>query len=149
MPLDYDLEFEQDIEPKKVLQLLVDSHRFQWQDVGISGFGIWINAYKEDEEDIKILTEKRIKFQPQTVVRFSYRSKSDSENEERTLIRAVMTLLNNVSGNAVLLFNCETIVFQRIENQLTFNNNFFEKYTADEMQKLNIPYKLEKLPKVT
>lgn len=144
MSLDYDLEFEQNIEPKKLLQLLVDLCGFQWQQTGISGFGLWINAYQEEDEDSRILMEET-QFVPRTVVSFSFRSKEDLETEERTLIRSVMILLQKVSGNAILLFNYESIVCQRIKNRLIFNKKFWEKYTANEVFQLGISYELKEL----
>ena len=110
MSLDYDLEFEQNIEPKKVLELLVNLCEFQWQETGISGLGIWANAYQEEEEGIRILPEEKKKFKPQTVVSFSFRSENNIETEEKTLIGAVITLLKNVPGSAILLFNYEHLV---------------------------------------
>ena len=146
MSLNYDLEFEKNIEPQELLRLLVDSCGFQWQQTGISGFGLWINAYQE-EEDIRILM-KEIEFQPRTVVSFSFRSKDNLETEERTLIRIVITLLQKFSGNAILLFNYESIVCQRIENQLIFNKSLWEKYTVDEVHQLGISYELKELSSV-
>ncbi len=68
---------------------------------------------------------------------------------ERTLIRAVMTLLQKVTGNAILLFNYENLVLQRINNQLIFNQDMWEEWTANELEKVNLSYELKQLAATT
>ncbi len=54
----------------------------------------------------------------------------------RMVVRATMTLLHEVIGGAVLLFNYETIIVQRIDNQLIFNKNDLESWIASELDDL-------------
>ena len=149
MSLSYTLELEKKLEPKQLLQLLVERHNLQWHQETISGKGIWINAYAEDDPENQSLTKKEFGFIPSTIISFRVNTDDTLEIGERTLIRAVMTLLQQVTGNAILLFNYENLVLQRINNQLIFNQDMWEEWTANELEGINLPYKLKQFASTT
>ena len=145
MSLSYTLELQKKLEPKQLLQLLIERHNLQWHQDTISGKGIWVNAYTEDDADNQSLTKEEFGFIPSTIISFRINTDDTLEIGERTLIRAVMTLLQQVTGNAILLFNYENLVLQRINNKLIFNKDMWEEWTANEMERVNIPYELKQL----
>ena len=149
MSLSYTLELEKKLEPKQLLQLLVERHNLQWHQETISGKRIWINAYIEDDPENQSLTKEEFGFVPSTIIGFQINTDDTLEIGEQTLIRAVMTILQEVIGNAILLFNYENLVLQRINNQLIFNQDMWEEWTASEIERFNIPYELKQLVSTT
>ncbi len=148
MSLSYTLELETKVEPQKLLQLLVERHNLQWHQETISGKGIWVNAYVEDDPENQSLTKEEFGFIPSIIFAFRINTDDTLEIGEQTLIRAVMTLLQEVAGNAILLFNNENLVLQRINNQLIFNQDMWEEWTANELERINIPYELKQLASI-
>ena len=63
-------------------------------------------------------------FAPTVDVWFRINSRQDEEMGKQTLLRAVALLLDRFPGDAVLLFNGEHVVLQRLGGSLSFNNNF-------------------------
>ncbi len=149
MSLSYTLELENKLEPKKLLQLLVERHNLQWHQDTISGKGIWINAHTEDDADNQSLTKEEFGFAPSTIIGFRINTDDTLEIIEQTLISAVMTILQEVTGNTILLFNYEKLVLKRINNQLIFNQDMWEEWTTSEIERFNIPYELKQLASTT
>ncbi|MEA5567632.1 SitI3 family protein [Anabaena sp. UHCC 0399] len=144
MALSYGLELETDLSPKQVLHILAQKLDLKWQQETLHGSGVMINSHIEDEDNQLLFAEK-LGYNPSVFVGFRVNPNQDFEEGMRTMIRACMNLLTQIKGNAVLLFNYETIVFQRINHELIFNQEMREPWIDAEMTNLNTPYKLQSL----
>ncbi|MFB2737116.1 SitI3 family protein [Umezakia ovalisporum] len=144
MALSYGLELETDLSPKQVLQILAQKLDLKWQQETLHGSGVMINSHIEDADDQLLFAEK-FAYQPSVLVGFRVNPNQDFEQGMRTMIRSCMDLLTQIKGNAVLLFNYETLVFQRINHELIFNQEMCEPWIQAEMTNLNLPYKLQSL----
>jgi hypothetical protein len=145
MALSYYLELEVGLKPQQALQIVANACPFQWQDNNLVGLGIQIRAFEEKDEENQALTEQFFGFVHSLVVSFRISSNQDIEQAERLMIRATLALLQKTTGDAVLLFNYENIVLQRIKNQLVFNQDFWDPWKADEIKNALIPYSLKVL----
>lgn len=146
MALSYELEMAVGLEPQQALQILANACSLQWQDNNLVGSGIQIRAFKETDEENRALTEQAFGFVPSLVVSFRIKSDQNIEQAERLMIRATLTLLQETTEDAVLLFNYENIVLQRIKNQLVINKDLWESWEADEIRNTMVPHSLKVLP---
>ncbi len=145
MALSYGLEIATELKPIQALQIVADKCSLEWQQETLRGPGIQVIA-SEEEEDDQSLTEEAFGFRPSVFLGFRVNPGKNLEKAERTVIRATMALLQQVAGDAVLMFNYESIVLQRISNQLVFNQEMWERWTASEMANTTVLYELKELP---
>ncbi|QLE57420.1 SitI3 family protein [Nostoc sp. TCL26-01] len=144
MALSYGLELETDLSPKQVLQILAQKLDLNWEQENLLGSGVIINAHIEDEDN-QLLFNEKFGYKASVFVGFRVNPNQDFEQGMRIMIRACMNLLIQIKGNAMLLFNYETIVFQRINHELIFNQEMCEPWIEAEMANLNTLYKLQSL----
>ncbi|MBW4463638.1 MAG: hypothetical protein KME47_25850 [Nodosilinea sp. WJT8-NPBG4] len=140
MALSYELEMAADLDSQQALQIVANTCLLQWQGEQLIGNGIQVRAFKESEEDNQELTKQAFGFSPTLIVNFRIKSGQHSEQAERIMIRATAALLQATSKDAVLLFNYENIVLQRIHNQLIINQDLWDAWKADELKKIGMPH---------
>jgi hypothetical protein len=70
----------------------------------LKGRGITVYTYCPDDSD-KLLAEQESGFRPGVCAGFRINSSSGYEEGLRTVLQAAMTLLGEMPGDAVLLFN--------------------------------------------
>ncbi|MHC5771272.1 MAG: SitI3 family protein [Nostoc sp.] len=144
MALSYGLELETDLSPKQVLHILAQKLDLKWEQETLLGSGVIINALIEDKDN-QLLFNEKFGYKPSVFVGFRVNPNEYFEEGMRTMIRACMNWLTQIKGNAVLLFNYETIIFQRINYELIFNQEMCEPWIDAEIVNLNTSYKLQSL----
>ncbi|AOX02099.1 hypothetical protein BJP34_24045 [Moorena producens PAL-8-15-08-1] len=145
MALDFDLEMVTELKPQQALNILATKLALEWQQDNLKAPGILINADVEDrwEQDV---TEENFGFRPTLVVGFRINPNQDYEGGLRTLIRATISLLQQTVGEAVLLFNYETVVLQRLGNKLILNEEMLEPSIISEIDQFKLTYELQVFP---
>ncbi|PTL83157.1 SitI3 family protein [Vitiosangium sp. GDMCC 1.1324] len=84
-------------------------------------------------------------FIPDLSVEFRFISNSDYDRFKKTMLQATMLLLEHAQ-DAVLLFNGETIVLQRLDGQLAFNSGY-HMWDDDWLKsRLTVPFEWRPLP---
>jgi len=85
-------------------------------------------------------------FEPTLGVSFRIRSKSAYLAAKNSVLHASIALLRQVPGNAILLFNGESIVFERIDSRLIFNE-LFGRWDSSQLDRLvEGSYEVRSLP---
>jgi hypothetical protein len=124
MSTGYDFNFSTDLEPKQVLELLANKFSFKWGDeTCLNGMGVIVGALKRDEHS-QLNLESIFKVRSNSYVWFELSRSSDQNESYRNMLRVVMFLLQNTSGDVVLLFNGETPVLRRLNEQIIYNSNW-------------------------
>jgi len=139
MSLDYDLRIVTDWEPMQTLELLLKKLQLEWgKDSRLLGPGIVVGVLQEDERD-KSFMQSLFGFTPTVDVWFWLDSTAEDDRGKQTLLQAVMLLLSEMPGDAVLLINYETIVLQRIRGTLIFNQEL-GSWSDEELASVKLPY---------
>jgi hypothetical protein len=121
MSLDYELRIETHWEPEQVLEWLKDYVHFQPDsDNTLYNPGILLGVHRETEKN-QMMMQSWFGFKPTIIVWFVLDSLNDYEIGKTTLLKTVVRLLQEIPGDAVLLFNYESLVLQRIAGELIFN----------------------------
>ena len=120
MAISYGLEIATLLKPQQALELMAAHQDLSWQDHSLRGEGIQIHASYLDDSD-QLLTEEDFGFRPTLEVNFRL-NPSQYDTAMKALCDANLALLTQETGDAVLLFNYETVVLQRINGHLTFNS---------------------------
>ncbi|WNG13621.1 SitI3 family protein [Cystobacter fuscus] len=148
MALEYDLDLATRMAPTQALEELASK---------IPGLGWGEDRSFLFDESVQItaaeslaITQSIIRdgfhFTPTLGVGFRHINNSDWDRFKDTTLQAVALLLEH-SQDAVLLFNGETIVFQRLEGKLTFNSGY--RLWEDDnglRSRLAIPFERRPLP---
>jgi hypothetical protein len=143
--LDYSLDIATELEPIQALHIVSDGLGLEWRtDTLLEQPGVQVCAIKNSELGQSVI-EEWFGFRPTISVLFRIFTNEDYEGGKHTLQQATMELLRQVPGDAVLLFNGETIVLQRIGGQLVLNQGW-GNWNASEMAAMTLPYELRKLP---
>lgn len=146
MALDYDLHMATALEPTQTLCLMLNKFSLKWNidNNWLVGAGVIVGAIKSTELNQSILEEEFCGFRPTVSVWFEI-DKFNYEEGMNTLRQATMEVLRQVPGDAVLLFNGETIVLQRLGGRLILNEGW-EDWNADLLAKVTLPYELRQIP---
>lgn len=121
MSLDYELRIETHWEPEQVLEWLKEYVNFQPDsDNTLYNPGILLGVHRETEKN-QTMMQSWFGFKPTLIVWFVLNSCNDYEIGKTTLLKTVVRLLQEIPGDAVLLFNYEYLVLQRIAGELIFN----------------------------
>lgn len=131
MAISYALELEAEVEPVRLLHIISDRLGLKQQKDMLKGLGITVYAYCPDDSD-KSLAEQEFGFRPGVCAGFRINSNSGYEEGMRSVLQASLTLLGEVPGDAVLLFNYETVLFQRTGGRFIADNNI-ETFAASEL----------------
>lgn len=150
MSLSYELILETELEPIQLMNVLAKDDELKWVGMNLVGLGITINLYEHLQEDLDEDSEEisyynLLRLTPDVVIVISIDSSTDYKRSINTLIRSSIGLLKEITANAVLLFNYETIVFHKFDSHLVFNQQMWEPYIESELKNLNIQYELKKL----
>ena len=127
MAISYELDLVTELEPEQALKLISSKKKLSRLDDRLSGDGIQIYASYLDETDEQLLAEEMPQFHPTLAINFRLNPSQD-DTAMKALCDATLALLTQDPGDAVLLFNYETVVLQRIKGHLTFNS---EEMTPD------------------
>lgn len=145
MSLDYYLELSTDLKPAPALRRLAERLGLDWaDDTHLSGPGTIISAVEVTPGWWTEGIEEGFHFSPRLTVGFHY-NKEEEEAFNRIMLRATLLLLEQ-PGDAVLLFNGEVIVLQRLKGQLVFNADYEmwdDTWLKAEVQQ---PYEKRSLP---
>lgn len=125
MALEYALELATRLKPRQALEALTDKPSgLTW---GEDGCFLFDESVQLTATEPLAITQNIIRdgfhFTPTLGIGFRHISNSDWDSFKETTLQAVVFLLEH-SQDAVLLFNGETIVFQRLEGKLTFNSGY-------------------------
>ena len=148
MALEYELELSTSLSPTQAMEALArqlntlawGEGRFVLRDTTIT-----ICAMKSLEITQRVI-EHAFHFIPNLSVEFRFISNSDYDSFKQTLLQATMLLLEHAQ-DAVLLFNGETLVLQRLGGQLTFNADYHLWEDDDWLRsRVTLPFERRPLP---
>ena len=122
MSLDYELRIDSTWDSVELLSFLKESLNFQQEESEKNLWipGIWLRSSRETEKN-QTMMHSWFGFKPTLIVAFVLNSIHDYEIGKATLLKTVVRLLQEIPGDAVLLFNYESLVLQRIAGELIFN----------------------------
>ncbi len=142
MALSYSLEIEAGIEPEVLLLMIAHSSGLEWEGGMLRGAGMTVDAHRQDDFE-KSVTEEEFGFRPSVFAGFRISPDEAYEEAIRILMRTTMTLLREVPGDVVLLFNYETMILGRLGNQLRFNEEEPDLHVLSELSDLTEAYENE------
>lgn len=143
MSLEYELRIVTDWQPLDVLKLLSQELELEWEESRLFGPGIVLGATLETEHRQSIMMET-FGFKPTLDLWFWLDSQENYQRGKQILLEASMLVLRHLSGDAVLLFNSESTVLQRISGPLIFNEKI-PLTSRDEIEKFNQPFYIKPL----
>ncbi len=144
MSLEYDLRIATNLQPKQTLELLAKQLNFEWEKTQtLYSPGIVISAIAENEKR-QTLMQSLFGFTPTVNIWFWLDSNQDYEQGKHSLLLATTTLLNSLPGDAVLLFNGESIVLEKIAGALIFNKDL-ATWSGTQLAELKQPFYIESL----
>lgn len=144
MALEFSLEAAMDVEPNHALHLIADTIGVSWADQDhLSGLGVRISAINGTDLR-KLVIADAFQFVPSLSVGFRVQPKENYQEGKHTVLRAVMVLLDHFSGDAVLLFNGEDVVLQRLNSSLVINN-YWSQWSTAQLAEIDQPYELRTL----
>jgi hypothetical protein len=147
MALSYYLQLSTHTRPAQALEKLASQiPGLTWSE---DGYLLVDPTIKLHATESRALTQDIIKeafhFTPTLTVGFRFTNNTDDEKAREIMFQATMLMLEQAQ-DAVLLFNGELIVLQRLGGQLTFNSDY---HAWDEnwlRGKLTIPFDRRPLP---
>lgn len=143
MSLEYELRIVTDWQPLDILKLLSRELELEWEETRLFGPGIVLGATPETEHRQSMMMET-FGFQPTMDVWFWLDSQENYQRGKQILLEASMLVLSHLPGDAVLLFNSESTVLQRISGFLIFNQKI-PLTSKDEIEKFNQPFYIQPL----
>jgi hypothetical protein len=147
MSATYDLEISTDLTPAQVRALLALRFKLKWWDeTHLGGPATWISIGGRDSLGQDIM-EESFGFRPTVSISFDPDTFSDEHDEGlRLQIRAAIFLLDHCR-DAMLLFNGEVIVLQRLGGKLILNEDW-NIWTEDLMLEgeITVPHEIRPLP---
>lgn len=146
MALDYFLSIATRLEPRQALQIINDELHLKWvEGTHLLGPGVVLSAIYESALS-KSIIEEDFAFRPTVSIGFRLLPNSDEYEEgKHVLLRATMILLNHEEGDAVLLFNGDKVLLQRLKGQLIANKDWFRYSDDPQLSELKPPYELRSL----
>lgn len=143
MSLEYELLIGTNSQPLDILNLLSRELELEWEETRLFGPGIVLGATPETHDPQSIMMEN-FGFQPTLDLWFWLDSQENYQRGKQILLEATMLVLKHLSGDAVLLFNSEYTVLQRISGVLIFNQKILLS-SKDELEKFNQPFYIKPL----
>ena len=145
MSLDYELRIITDWQPQQISELLVKELDLQWgEENRLFNSGVIAAVFPEKERTQSLMLES-YGFKPTIDVWFRLKKRENEDLDKHTLLTASMLLLNKLPGDAVLLFNYEQTVFQRLQGTLIFNSQPATWQEAELAAEVKLPYYLQPL----
>jgi hypothetical protein len=143
MSLEYELRIVTDWQPLDILNLLSQELELDWEESRLFGPGIVLGVTLESEHRQSIMMET-FGFQPTLDLWFWLDSQENYQWGKQMLLKASMLVLNHLSGDAVLLFNSESTVLQRVSGSLIFNQKI-PLTSKEELEKFKQPFYIQPL----
>jgi len=145
MSLDYELRIVTNWQPQQVSELLATELDLQWgEENRLFNSGVIAAVFPEKERTQSLMLEL-YGFQATIDVWFRLKKREDEDLDKETLLRASMLLLGKLPGDAVLLFNYERTVLQRLQGILVFNSQPATWQEAELAAGVTSPYYIEPL----
>ncbi len=145
MSLNYELRIDTEWEAQQISDFLSKELSLEWgEESSLLSPGVLIGVFPEKETRRSIM-QLEYGFKPTIDVWFWLNSNRDYEKGKHTLLTASMLLLSKLPGDAVLLFNYERTVLQRIEGTLIFNSQPATWQEAELAAEVKLPYYIEPL----
>lgn len=146
MAVEFSLVISTDIEPIQALHIVFKKVGLEWRDSNtyLVGPGVLVSSIRKGALGQSVI-EEAFGFRPNISVFFRISPKEDYEKGRHTLLQATIELLRQVPGDAVLLFNGENIVLQRIGGQLVLNEEW-GNWTPSQLADVTLPHELRNLP---
>ncbi|HYO60164.1 SitI3 family protein [Archangium sp.] len=148
MALEYSLELSTSMRRTQALEALagrVDGLTWGRDGIFLLGSTITISASEPPGIARKVI-ERGFKFVPTLSIGFRFISNTDYEIFGKIMLQGTMLLLEHAQ-DAVLLFNEEIIVLQRLGGQLAFNSDYHIWDDDDWLRsRINIPFERRPLP---
>ena len=152
MALEFALYLETNNAPKRVLELLFEGIGIEAQiDLsnrhgGVSsrsGPAFMTYAYNTSIERASFL-EDELGIQPKITILFRL-DKQEPETQKKVMLRAMIELITQLPGDAVLLFNGEVVWLLRKRGQLVLNSSI-GLWTPEYLLLVSLPYTMEEIP---
>lgn len=143
MALSYNLEICTELTPSRTLEAVASTLGLTSDcDCSLRGAGVIASAAAEDEIDAALIYDS-FGFRPTVNVRFRLLDKSSPLNGDESVIKSVISILAATEGDAVLLFNSEEVILQRIGGRLTLNADWWEQpVTASLRRHVTAPHEV-------
>jgi hypothetical protein len=125
MALSYVLEIETKITSEILLSMI--NHQFS-----INNNELIIIVDEVEISDIE-LTESLFNFRPNLSVMFRINSLNNNHYYLKLIAQISLFVLERISGNAVLLFNEEIMIIQRINEKLIFNQQEWQMLSGIDL----------------
>lgn len=149
MALTYSFEGALDLDPVAALQWLAAELPVEQVDQAqLRGPALQITTLGSSELRQSVIADA-FGFRP--LLGLGFRIDSNAADDDyvagkHLLIRATVALLREYAGAAVLLFNGETVLLQRLHEQITLNQAWREWTSYDLLREVTLPYELRPLP---
>ena len=148
MAIDYVFYIATILEPFQALDMVSKGFELEWasEPYGhcLFGSGMLVGANHPIELP-QSLIEEEFGFVPHIYIWFRINSNADREKARRIMIRVTVELLRQISEDAVLLFNGESIVLQRLGGNLLLNDAF-NPWITELLPEVTLPYEIRNLP---
>lgn len=143
MSLGYNLDIATDLTPSEVTDIMADAlapHKHNDAALKLPGLGIISNRPGNYSQTV---VAEDYGFRPTLNVIFEIDANEDYIGGMRAMMCGVMALLRHESGDAVMLFNGERTVLQRIGGKLLLNEKW-DNWTAHArlLPEVTLPYEL-------
>lgn len=149
MALTYSFEGALDLDPVAALQWLADTLPVDRIDqTQLRGPALQITAVVLPDLRQSVIADA-FGFRPMLGVGFRIDSNASDDDYlagKHLLIQATVALLRAYAGAAVLLFNGELVLLQRLQTQITLNQDWREWTSYDLLRDVTLPYELRPLP---
>jgi len=139
MALEFDLSIDTELGPMEALSILSEGLNLEWtQELRLRGPAAIIGAFSKRPLGQSVIAEE-FGFRPTIDVWFRISPKEEYQIGKNTVLRATVELLSKLSGDAVLLFNGEELVLQRIGMQLLIDKEW-GVWHQESLAEITIPY---------
>lgn len=147
MSTEYQLYLATILEPLQVLQIASQGFELEWVDEPngfcLLGSGMLVGANQAME--FQSIIEEEFGFVPNITIWFRLNWDADFEKAKQIMIRVTIELLRQISEDAVLLFNYDSIVLQRLGENLLLNDAF-NPWITELLPEVTLPYEIRNLP---
>ncbi len=148
MAIDYLFYIATILEPFQALDMVSKGFELEWasEPYGHCLFGSGMLVGADHALDVRqSLIEEEFGFVPDICIWFRINSNADREKADQIMIQVTVELLRQISEDAVLLFNGESIVLQRRGGNLLLNDAF-NPWITELLPEVTLPYEIRNLP---
>lgn len=147
MALEYQLVISTDSSIKSLREVVHQHSSLVWSadHTFLTGTGVQVSGIASSRSR-QATIEEGFGFRPEAQLFF--RMASDPEERRvgyHVMLEVVADFLQREAGQAVLLFNGETILLQRLGGELTLNRDW-QPWQNEGLDLITLPYKVQSLP---